>query len=157
MGLIGLIGLMSRIHCSHDFQFIDPDFDRLPGFDFGMFAGLDFMSVGFDRIPPHAFQLIRAVVPSGQNRVFAADLLVAFESQVDEKIFRAASDLDPVLVRGENRFPFVLARIGDGEERGARADDGSVGVFRIRRGRFFTRSAAGRDGEAAGFFFLAVT
>src|SRR5262249_35464764 len=85
-----------------DFQFINSDFDRLPGFDFGLFAGLNFTSVGFDRVPPHAFQLIRVVVASGQDRVFAADLLVAFEFQIDEKIFRAAADLDSVLVRGKN-------------------------------------------------------
>src|SRR5262249_62353885 len=83
----------------------------------------------------------------GQDRVFAADLLVAFEFQIDEKVFRTATDLYPVLVRGENRFSFVLAGIGDGEERRARADDGSVGVLRNRlrlAGRRRRRERRGR-------------
>src|SRR5262249_51294155 len=83
----------------------------------------------------------------GQDRVFAADLLVAFEFQIDEKVFRTATDLDPVLVRGENRFPLVLAGKGDGEERRARADDGSVGVLRNRLRHFGRRRRRERRGR----------
>src|SRR5215475_9243314 len=128
---------------ANNFQFIDSDFDRLPGFDFGLFAGLDFTSVGIDRVSPHAFQLIRVVVASSQDRVFAADLLIAFEFQIYKKIFRAAADFDSVLVRCEKRFSFVLAVIADGEEWGERrasSDDGSIGVFSDLLRRFGLRS-----------------
>src|SRR5262245_3630551 len=136
----------SPIGLFDDFQFIDSDFDRLPHFDLGLFAGLDFLSFGFDRIAAHAFDLIGAVIALGQDRVFAADFLVAFEFQVDEEVFRAASDLDSVFVRCEGRFPLARTRIGDGKERGAWADDGPVGVFRNRAVRGWRRFRLRRRG-----------